>query len=84
MDVETSSNYALPMSSALFQPVAVDYDPVERDVYWTEVGVLSQVRVASLDGSGVRTVTDVGDGQWIWIWFWFWFGTCLFDCLMSS
>ena len=49
MDPDTRSNYALPMSSRLFNPIAVDYDPVEQTIYWTEVGVYNHIRSASLN-----------------------------------
>ena len=62
MDPETRSSYTVPMSSRLYRPIAVDYDPVERKIYWTEVGLFNQIRSASLDGSGVLTVTDAGAG----------------------
>ena len=62
MDPDTRSNYAVPMSSRLFNPIAVDYDPVEQTIYWTEVGVYNHIRSASLNGSGVRTVRDAGAG----------------------
>ena len=62
MDTDTRSNYAVPMSSRLFNPIAVDYDPVEQTIYWTEVGVYNHIRSASLNGSGVRTVKDAGAG----------------------
>ena len=50
------------MSSRLFNPIAVDYDPVEKIIYWTEVGVVNRVRSASLNGSDVQTVRDTGAG----------------------
>ena len=62
MDPDTHSKYAVPMSSRLFNPIAVDYDPVEQTIYWTEAGVYNRIRSASLDGSGVRTVKDAGAG----------------------
>ena len=62
MDPETRSNYAVPISSRLYQPIAVDYDPVKQTIYWTEVGVLNHIRSASLNGSNVQTVRDAGAG----------------------
>ncbi|XP_038051960.1 uncharacterized protein LOC119724809 isoform X2 [Patiria miniata] len=37
------------------QPIAIDYDPVERMVYWTDV-TLDVIARAFLDGSGVEVV----------------------------
>ena len=62
MDPETRSNYAVPISIRLYQPIAVDYDPVKQTIYWTEVGVLNHIRSASLNGSNVQTVRDAGAG----------------------
>ncbi|XP_076455694.1 uncharacterized protein LOC143290240 isoform X2 [Babylonia areolata] len=59
MDVETRSNIVVPMTQALYHPVAVDYDPVEQTVYWTEVGLRKGIRGSALDGSGMHTVLSV-------------------------
>ncbi|XP_076456135.1 uncharacterized protein LOC143290513 isoform X2 [Babylonia areolata] len=56
MDVETKTNYIIPMTQALYYPIAVDYDPVEQTIYWTEVGLITGIRGAALNGSGVHTV----------------------------
>ena len=63
MDIETRSNYRIPMSGPLLSPIAVDYDPVDSTIYWTEVGVVSRVRASALNGSGVHTVWDAGPGE---------------------
>ena len=62
VDTETNSSIPVPMSSDLYNPIAVDYDPVEKIIYWTEVGVVNRVRSASLNGSDVQTVRDTGAG----------------------
>lgn len=62
VDPETLSNYPVPLSSRLYQPIAVDYDPVTQTIYWTEVGVLNHIRSASLNGSNVQTFRDAGAG----------------------
>ncbi|XP_076456132.1 uncharacterized protein LOC143290510 isoform X2 [Babylonia areolata] len=56
MDVETRSNIIVPMTNDLYHPIAVDYDPVEQTIYWTEVGLIKGIRGAALNGSGVHTV----------------------------
>ncbi|KAK7483356.1 hypothetical protein BaRGS_00025416 [Batillaria attramentaria] len=65
MDVETLSNIVIPIPG-VYNPIAVDYDPVEDRLYWTDVGI-RQILSAHLDGSGVRIVrhfnrTAIPDG----------------------
>ena len=64
MDIETRSNYPIPVLGSLFTPIALDYDPVDSTIYWTEVGTLSEVRACNLDGSNLRTLLDAGQGQY--------------------
>ncbi|XP_076454328.1 uncharacterized protein LOC143289237 isoform X2 [Babylonia areolata] len=59
-DVETKTNYIVPMEDALFQPIAVDYDPVEQTIYWTEVGLRKGIRGSALNGSGIHSVLSTG------------------------
>ncbi|XP_076472712.1 low-density lipoprotein receptor-related protein 6-like [Babylonia areolata] len=63
MDVETRTNYVIPMASSLYRPIAVDYDPVEQTIYWTEVGQVKGIRASALSGSGMHTVLRTGDGS---------------------
>ena len=45
------------------QPLAVDYDPVESMVYWTDVE-LQTISRAFLDGTGQEVVVDSLSGKW--------------------
>ncbi|XP_076456068.1 low-density lipoprotein receptor-related protein 6-like [Babylonia areolata] len=63
MDVETRSNIVVPMTGTLYRPIAVDYDPVEQTIYWTEVGLLKGIRGSALNGSGMHTVLNTGNGS---------------------
>ena len=61
MDPETGTNMSLPIPSLLSNPIAVDFDPVEQKIYWTEVGVLNQIRSTSLEGNAyIQTIRDAG------------------------
>ena len=61
MDPETGTNMSLPIPSLLSNPIAVDFDPVEQKIYWTEVGVLNQIRSTSPDGNAyIQTIRDAG------------------------
>ncbi|XP_070174673.1 low-density lipoprotein receptor-related protein 4-like isoform X2 [Littorina saxatilis] len=57
IDPETISNYRVNMSITLDNPIAVDYDPVEGRIYWTESSrYFNRIRSSNLDGSNVKTV----------------------------
>ncbi|KAK7092478.1 hypothetical protein V1264_008216 [Littorina saxatilis] len=61
MDTDTYANYALPMSPTTHNPIAVDYDPVDEQIYWTEVNKdFNAIRSAGLNGTGMQTVYDGG------------------------
>ncbi|XP_076455410.1 uncharacterized protein LOC143289997 isoform X2 [Babylonia areolata] len=60
MDVETFTNYVVPMNGSLYRPIAVDYDPVEETIYWTEVGQRKGIQGSALNGSGMHTVLNAG------------------------
>ncbi|XP_076447106.1 uncharacterized protein LOC143284291 [Babylonia areolata] len=60
IDVETRSYWPVPMKDTLFQPIAVDYDPVEQTIYWTEVGLRKGIRGSALNGSGTHSVLRTG------------------------
>ncbi|XP_070174698.1 uncharacterized protein [Littorina saxatilis] len=61
MDTKTITNYAVNMASLLYNPVAVDYNPVDEKIYWTEVTTtFNAIRSADLDGSGVHTIYNAG------------------------
>ncbi|KAK7092469.1 low-density lipoprotein receptor 2-like [Littorina saxatilis] len=60
MDTETRSNYIIPMSPSLLNPIALDYDPVEKRIFWTEVGIVNHIRSAGLTGGRAETVFDAG------------------------
>ncbi|XP_025082100.1 low-density lipoprotein receptor-related protein 8-like isoform X3 [Pomacea canaliculata] len=58
MDVDTGSNFVIPIDG-LSNPIAIDYDPVDGRLYWTDV-VEKTIRSSNLDGSGVRLVRNLG------------------------
>ena len=63
VDPETGSNISMPISRLLSNPIAVDFDPLEQTIYWTEVGVFNRIRSSSLNGSNIHTVRDAGPGR---------------------
>ena len=67
VDPETGSNISMPISSLLSNPIALDFDPVEQKLYWTEVGVLNQIRSTSPDGLAyIQTIRDAGTSVCSW------------------
>lgn len=54
LDVGTISNYPIPMEG-VFGPFAVDYDPLEDRIYWTDIDI-KEIRTAFLNGTGSQTV----------------------------
>ena len=50
--------FPLGMSTKIIGPVAVDYDPVEGKVYWTDV-ILKRVARAFLNGSSVEIIAHI-------------------------
>ncbi|KAL4219354.1 scavenger receptor [Mactra antiquata] len=54
MDLRTQSYVQVPLSHS-DNPFAIDYDPVEGRIYWTDVG-LKQIRTASINGNMESTV----------------------------
>ena len=52
-------------SDPSFNPLAVDYDPVSRQVYWTDFGISSIQRVF-LNGTGLEVLVSNIDGKFHW------------------
>ncbi|KAL8562352.1 hypothetical protein ACOMHN_066066 [Nucella lapillus] len=65
MDLNSSSFITIPLAGHA-NPLAIDYDPAQLRVYWTDVAA-KQIRSAGLDGTNNETVrqlpaTSVADG----------------------
>lgn len=58
MDLTTGSYISIPISGNQ-NPIAIDYDAVNRVVYWTDVGS-KQIRKANLDNRQISTVIQLG------------------------
>ena len=54
MDADSGEFSALPLSGH-DNPIAVDYDPMEGNVYWTDVGA-KVIKRAGLDGAREKVV----------------------------
>lgn len=54
VDLRTNSQIVLPIPD-LFNPIAVDFDPLEGRIYWTEIGH-KQILTSYLNGSHVTIV----------------------------
>nr|KAG5696826.1 hypothetical protein BaRGS_030950 [Batillaria attramentaria] len=57
MDLETTSNIVIPGLN-LLNPIAVDYDPVEGRLYWTDVDY-EHIASAFLNGSDQKVIKDL-------------------------
>ena len=55
LEVPETPCYPLAISTNISRPVAVDYDPVEGKIYWTDV-TLKLVARAFLNGSSVEVI----------------------------
>lgn len=62
MDMETGSYSAIPNQN-VFNPVAIDFDPKTRKVFYSDVK-LSQLRSTNLDGTGMKVLKQLGYGEW--------------------
>ncbi|XP_041369837.1 deleted in malignant brain tumors 1 protein-like [Gigantopelta aegis] len=60
MDVSTFSYVQVPLTNH-DNPIAIDYDPVDARIYWTDVG-LRRIRSASLSGTDEKTVRQLSSG----------------------
>ncbi|XP_070176422.1 scavenger receptor cysteine-rich domain-containing protein DMBT1-like isoform X2 [Littorina saxatilis] len=65
MDLNSYSFITIPLAGHQ-NPVAIDYDPVDVRIYWTDVGA-REIRSASLDGTNNQTIralsgTSTADG----------------------
>ncbi|KAK7483332.1 hypothetical protein BaRGS_00025392, partial [Batillaria attramentaria] len=49
IDIDTETDIGVPVVTTA--PFAIDYDPVDNQIFWTELGV-GEIRKASLNGSG--------------------------------
>nr|KAG5696830.1 hypothetical protein BaRGS_030954 [Batillaria attramentaria] len=58
MDLETTSNIVIPGLN-LLNPIAVDYDPVEGRMYWTDVAY-KHIASAFLNGSDQKVIKNLG------------------------
>ncbi|XP_070174676.1 low-density lipoprotein receptor-related protein 2-like isoform X2 [Littorina saxatilis] len=57
VDPDTAAYYRIPMNRTLYNPMAIDYDPVEEKIYWTEKGtIVNRIRSSSLNGRNIATV----------------------------
>jgi sugar lactone lactonase YvrE len=61
IDLTTGSYITIPLIGT-DNPVAIDYDPLKRVVYWTDVGS-KQIRSANLDNRKVTTVLQLGSSK---------------------
>ncbi|XP_063415706.1 low-density lipoprotein receptor-related protein 4-like [Mytilus trossulus] len=58
MDMETGSYSAIPNQN-VFNPVAIDFDPKTRKVFYSDVK-LSQLRSTNMDGTGMKVLKQLG------------------------
>ncbi|XP_070174677.1 prolow-density lipoprotein receptor-related protein 1-like isoform X1 [Littorina saxatilis] len=57
VDPDTAAYYRIPMNRTLYNPMAIDYDPVEEKIYWTEKGtIVNRIRSSSLNGRNIATI----------------------------
>ncbi|XP_050395591.1 deleted in malignant brain tumors 1 protein [Patella vulgata] len=61
MDLKTKSYVTLPLTSH-DNPFAIDYDPVEANVYWTDVGS-KQLWRASIDGTSEKLILQLNNNS---------------------
>lgn len=61
IDIDTISNFNIPLDG-LQNPMDVDYDPPTGRIYWTD-SEEKTIRSANLDGSDIRLVRNLEEGQ---------------------
>ncbi|KAL8625952.1 hypothetical protein ACOMHN_012544 [Nucella lapillus] len=61
MDLNSHSFITIPLAGHQ-NPIAIDYDPVEGRIYWTDVSA-KEIRSAGLDGQNVATVRRLGSSS---------------------
>lgn len=65
VDIETASYIRIPIDS-LQQPAALDYDPTEDRIYWTDL-TTTGIHSAFLNGSNDRMIRDLGSSKFMFV-----------------
>ena len=52
---------AIPIQQQVISPIAIDYDPVESRIYWTDVA-LFQICSAFINGTGYKVIKTLKNG----------------------
>ena len=60
MDIDSQTYKKIPVSTS--NPIAVDYDPVLGDIYWTDVSQ-KLIKTAALDGSNEKVLYSPGSSR---------------------
>lgn len=47
----------------VYNPLAIDFDPVEQRLYWTDDDGVAGIHSAKLDGKNVSTIIDSGEAD---------------------
>ena len=63
--INTLELYEIPIPN-LYRPVAVDVDPVDRKLYWTDVERRTITR-ADLDGANDEILVNFLQGKWTYL-----------------
>lgn len=63
MDLTTGGYITIPLIGT-DNPIAIDYDPLNRIVYWTDVGS-KQIRKANIDNRQVSTLLQLGSSEYL-------------------